>query len=89
MPLLAPLADDPPQFIIEGLLTLVIGIASIWMVHDFPHEARLLSPLEREFVLSRLRREQGLAGEGSFTKTITKKAFKDWKMYAMMLAYIG
>lgn len=76
-------------FIIEGLLTLVIGIASIWMVHDFPQQAKLLTPLEREFILSRLQREQGLAQEGTLNKRIVLKAFKDWKMYAMMLAYLG
>ena len=72
----------------EGLLTFVIGVASYWMVHDWPQEARLLTPLEREFILNRLAKEQGV-GEATLTKSIAKQAFLDWKMYAMMLAYIG
>ena len=58
------------------------------MVHDWPQEARLLTPLEREFILSRLAKEQGV-GDATLTKSITKQAFLDWKMWAMMLAYIG
>lgn len=67
------------QFIIEGLLTLIIGIASYWMVHDWPQEAKLLTPLEREFILTRLAKQQGV-GEATLNKTITKKAFLDWKV---------
>ena len=38
-------------FILEGLLTVVVGLASPWMVHDFPDTARFLN--ERESLLLR------------------------------------
>ncbi|OXG27858.1 hypothetical protein C367_02538 [Cryptococcus neoformans Ze90-1] len=76
-------------FIIEGLLTLVIAVASFWMIHDWPDRARFLTSLEKEMVLIRLKAEQGLASEGSYNKRIVKKAFKDWKTYCLMLMYIG
>lgn len=53
-------------FIIEGLLSLVIGCISPWMVHDWPEQARFLNPLERELVLQRLKDDTGLATQGSF-----------------------
>ena len=59
------------------------------MVHDWPDQARFLTPLERELVLHRLKAEQGLAGEGAFSMTVVKSALKDWKVYCMMLMYIG
>ncbi|KAL0243529.1 hypothetical protein I308_105495 [Cryptococcus tetragattii IND107] len=76
-------------FIIEGLLTFILAVASFWMIHDWPDRARFLTPLEREMVLTRLKAEQGLASEGSYNKRIVKKALTDWKTYCLMLMYIG
>ncbi|KAI9878340.1 MAG: hypothetical protein M1830_001199, partial [Pleopsidium flavum] len=45
-------------FIIEGLATVLIGIASFWMVHDFPDEARFLSDGDRARVIRRLKADQ-------------------------------
>lgn len=59
------------------------------MVHDWPEQARFLNPLEREMVLHRIRQEQGLAGEGTFSMKMIFKALKDWKVYCLMLMYIG
>lgn len=44
------------------------------MVHDWPDQAKFLTPLERECVLTRLRKEQGLAGEGTLNRKVVKKA---------------
>ncbi|OCF76535.1 hypothetical protein I204_02232 [Kwoniella mangroviensis CBS 8886] len=76
-------------FIIEGLLTFVIAVASFWMIHDWPDRAKFLTPIEREMVLVRLRQEQGLAAEGGFNWRVIKKALVDWKTYCLMLMYIG
>ncbi|OCF37720.1 hypothetical protein I317_04076 [Kwoniella heveanensis CBS 569] len=76
-------------FIIEGLITLVAGVLSFWMIHDWPDTAKFLTPLEREMVLVRLKQEQGLASEGKFTWRVIKKALVDWKTYCFMLMYIG
>ena len=40
-------------FILEGLLTVVFGVASFWMVHDFPDQARFLSDEDRARVVRR------------------------------------
>ncbi|WVN88810.1 uncharacterized protein L203_104023 [Cryptococcus depauperatus CBS 7841] len=76
-------------FIIEGLLTLVIAVASFWMIHDWPDTAKFLTPLEREMVLSRLKSEQGLGTGESYNKKAFKRALSDWKVYCLMLMYIG
>jgi hypothetical protein len=73
----------------EGILTMIIGIASFWMMQDWPDQAKFLTPLEREFVLSRLKREQGPAGEVTFGRRHLKQAFGDWKMWCLMIMYIG
>lgn len=76
-------------FIIEGLLTLIVAILSFFFVHDWPDKARFLSPLEREMVFQRLRREQGLANEGKFHSGPVVAALTDYKTYILMLIYIG
>ena len=73
----------------EGILTFLIAVGSIWMVHDWPDKARFLTPVEREMVISRIKQEQGLAGEGHFSRGPILAALKDWKTYCLMLVYIG
>ncbi|THH06942.1 hypothetical protein EW145_g3739 [Phellinidium pouzarii] len=45
-------------FIIEGLFTVVIAIASFWVVQDFPETAKFLTEEERAFVINRLQSDQ-------------------------------
>lgn len=68
---------------------MVVGIASIWMMHDWPDQARFLTPLERELVLFRLKKDQVVSGEAQLNRGIVKAAFADWKMWCLMIMYIG
>lgn len=40
-------------FILEGLLTILIGIGSFFLVSDFPSQARWLDEDERQFIMAR------------------------------------
>lgn len=48
-------------FILEGIATIVIGIAAYFLVADFPADARWLSAEEREFVIGRTGTDEGVA----------------------------
>ena len=37
-------------FIIEGLITIVAGIASFWMIQDFPNTAKFITEEERAYI---------------------------------------
>ncbi|EIW68677.1 hypothetical protein TREMEDRAFT_44495 [Tremella mesenterica DSM 1558] len=76
-------------FIFEGILTLIVAILSFWFIHDWPEQARFLTPLEKELLLVRMKQDQGLAGEGTFSKKVVFAALKDYKTYVLMLMYIG
>lgn len=77
-------------FILEGLLTVVIGIVSLWLVHDFPHEAKFLSPDDRARVIRRLRLDnQASAGHEDFHMKYFWQAVKDWKTWLGMVIYMG
>lgn len=76
-------------FIMEGILTFIAGVASFVMIHDWPDRARFLTPLEREFVLLRLKQDTGLGTSGNFSWKVTFSALKDWKTLAFSLCYVG
>lgn len=77
-------------FILEGLLTILIGIASLWMVFDFPDEARFLSDIDRERVIRRLKADQqSSAKHEDFKMSYFWEAIKDWKTYTSMMIYMG
>lgn len=77
-------------FIIEGGLTVLIGMVSYKMVHDFPYEARFLSAEDRARVLLRLKEDkQSSAEHEDFRMEYFWAAVKDWKTYVGMLIYMG
>jgi predicted MFS family arabinose efflux permease len=77
-------------FILEGLLTIVIGVISFWMVHDFPDEARFLSDTDRARVIRRLKMDQQSSAEHEdFQMRYLWQALRDWKMWLGMAIYMG
>ncbi|KAI2463084.1 MFS general substrate transporter [Annulohypoxylon bovei var. microspora] len=77
-------------FILEGLLTVVFGFASFWMVHDFPDQARFLSDDDRIRVVRRLKLDQQSSAEHEEWKmSYLIAGLKDWKMWLGMVIYMG
>ncbi|KAF2682170.1 MFS general substrate transporter [Lentithecium fluviatile CBS 122367] len=77
-------------FIIEGLGTLAVGVATYWMVADFPDEATFLEPDERARVLYRLQQDkQASASHEKMKNAHVKQALTDWKTYFYMAIYGG
>jgi sugar phosphate permease len=77
-------------FIIEGVITILVGIVSFWMVYDFPDEATFLSDDDRARVLLRLKRDQQHSAEHEeFKLDYLWAAVSDWKTYVGMLIYMG
>lgn len=77
-------------FILEGLLTILFGVASFWMVHDFPDDARFLSEVDRARIVRRLKMDQQASAEHEeFKVSYLWDALKDWKMWLGMVIYMG
>lgn len=69
-------------FILEGLATVLIALASFWMVHDFPDEATFLSDDDRRRVIRRLKEDkQSSAEHEEFKIAYVWATLKDWKTY--------
>ncbi|KAI1756528.1 major facilitator superfamily domain-containing protein [Xylaria castorea] len=77
-------------FILEGLLTIIVAVASYWMVHDFPDDARFLSEDERSRVIRRLKQDQQSSAEHEeWSSRYLYAGLKDWKMWLGMVIYMG
>jgi len=77
-------------FILEGLVTIVVGIVSYWLVHDFPTEAKFLSDDDRLRVLRRLAADQqASAHHEKFNMKFFWESVKDWKTYMFAIIYMG
>ncbi|KAK0239153.1 MFS general substrate transporter [Armillaria nabsnona] len=77
-------------FILEGLITVVAGIASFWIIQDFPDTAKFLSEEERTVVVRRLQGDDqfSAAGEKLKMKYIVQ-SLVDWKTYVGIVIYAG
>lgn len=77
-------------FIIEGLATILISIASFWMVHDFPDDATFLSDADRARVIRRLKLDkQSSAEHEQFKMEYFWAAVKDYKTWLLSIVYMG
>ncbi|KAF8575199.1 MFS general substrate transporter [Ramaria rubella] len=77
-------------FILEGLATVLAGVASFWIIQDFPDTATFLTEKERAFVVRRLQQDDqfSAAGEKLKWKWIWDSLL-DWKTWIGMLVYTG
>ncbi|KAF5323566.1 hypothetical protein D9611_005788 [Ephemerocybe angulata] len=77
-------------FILEGLATVLLSIASFWMVQDFPDNAKFLTEIERVYVIRRLQADSKYSASGeAFKRSYIWQSLKDWKTYVAMGLYMG
>ncbi|KAH0344322.1 MFS general substrate transporter, partial [Aureobasidium melanogenum] len=75
-------------FIIEGILTTVVGILARFWVCDWPETAKFLTE-ERLLLTSRLHADSGEAIMNRLDKAATRRIFTDWKIYCGVIMYLG
>ncbi|KAF8075132.1 MFS general substrate transporter [Lyophyllum atratum] len=77
-------------FILEGLATVLAGIASFWIIQDFPDTAKFLSEAERTVVVRRLQGDDQFSAAGEKLKMkYIWKSLRDWKTWLGMVVYMG
>lgn len=77
-------------FIIEGIVTVVVGVISFWMVHDFPDNSTFLSADDKARVIRRLKQDQqGSAEHEDFKMAYFWAAVKDYKTWLQCIIYMG
>ncbi|KJA23556.1 hypothetical protein HYPSUDRAFT_201281 [Hypholoma sublateritium FD-334 SS-4] len=77
-------------FILEGLLTVIAGAMSFWIIQDFPDTAKFLTEAERTVVIRRLQQDNQFSAAGEkFKFKYVIMSMKDWKTWLGMLVYMG
>ncbi|WWD06976.1 hypothetical protein V865_005073 [Kwoniella europaea PYCC6329] len=73
-------------FIVEGVVTIGCGMIGACFMPEFPHNARLLKPIEREYAVWRLEMEAGAGEANEDTSTLGgfKLALLDPKVWTMV-----
>ncbi|KAG0692559.1 major facilitator superfamily domain-containing protein [Suillus ampliporus] len=78
-------------FYIEGGITIFVAICAIFILPDFPHNTRWLTPEERALAISRLA-EDGYGKNDELEKQTTMQglwdAVSDWKVWWISAAFI-
>ncbi|KAH6974271.1 major facilitator superfamily domain-containing protein [Ilyonectria sp. MPI-CAGE-AT-0026] len=81
-------------FILEGILTVLMGCTIPFLLPDSPQAAKFLTVTETDTVISRLQHDAGPASakigiDDSFKWAFLKEALLDWKIYLACIIFWG
>ncbi|KAK5661727.1 hypothetical protein OQA88_9827 [Cercophora sp. LCS_1] len=80
-------------FIIEGILTVAVGIGGYWLLVDFPDSKRnnwsFLGQREKDWVCARVHADRGDVKVPAFDIWAYLKCGKDWKVWAYALLFFN
>jgi MFS family permease len=76
--------------ILEGIPTVLLGVAVIWWLADDPESAHYLSPDERALIQARMRRQVGhTKSSNQMHKADVYEGLKDWKIWLFCIGQFG
>ncbi|KAL4954229.1 major facilitator superfamily domain-containing protein [Aspergillus filifer] len=85
-------------FILEGILTVLVGAIAPFTMYDFPETAKFLTDEERKYVIFALRnqtngndafREEVVEETAKFRGKYVLDALRDWQIYVALFMYWG
>lgn len=78
-------------FIIEGLMTVVLGFILPFVMWDSPEKANFFSDSERAYFTKRLRLDYNTGGKDGekFKWIYLRQALTDWKIYLSVVVFWG
>ncbi|KAI8801779.1 major facilitator superfamily domain-containing protein [Cladochytrium replicatum] len=76
-------------FLLEGLPTILFGVATWWVLPDFPSTAKFLTDRERKIANERLKRENVDPDEVEFSWHQFTSTVSDAKVWIWMILYIS
>ncbi|THZ84376.1 MFS general substrate transporter [Aureobasidium pullulans] len=68
-------------FILEGIATVLIGVAAFWFIVDWPQKSTFLAPDEKAYVEARLKADSDASNTEHFEWSEVWKAFRDPKVW--------
>ncbi|KXH25408.1 major facilitator superfamily transporter [Colletotrichum nymphaeae SA-01] len=76
-------------FVIEGLITILFGVACIWVLPDRPHNTRWLTPRERDVATWRMMRDGNRTHGKVHWRTTAAQLTGDWRLWLNIAIYMG
>lgn len=76
-------------FILFGAITIVVGIAGIIFIVDFPDRATFLNEDQKHLILTRIQRDRGDAKPDPVTLAKLRKYLTDWKVWVFGLMFMS
>ncbi|KAH7908986.1 MFS general substrate transporter [Hygrophoropsis aurantiaca] len=77
-------------FILEGIATIVVAVAALFILVDFPDTAKFLTQEERAFIIWRKKYDNSSVGEEeNFAPRHVWAAFADWQVWLHILVYMS
>ncbi|GAA5913374.1 hypothetical protein JCM8208_004745 [Rhodotorula glutinis] len=77
-------------FMSGGLATLVVGVASFWLISDYPNECGWLTQEEKEWLIYRRATDNSKVGEAEHvSKSFIWSAFSTWQTWLSIGYYLG
>ncbi|KAL4900423.1 hypothetical protein BDW74DRAFT_188271 [Aspergillus multicolor] len=88
-------------FILEGILTVLVGVVAPFAMHDFPETAKFLTDEERKYVIHALRTQtqtstvhevhygEAVQEQAKFRMKYVLDALSDWQIYVGLFMYWG
>lgn len=80
-------------FLVQGLITCVLGIAAYWLLVDFPDSKRktwsFLGQRERQWVVDKIQRDRGDTVIPKFNLGSFLKGGADWKIWAYAMIFFN
>jgi hypothetical protein len=68
-------------FIIEGILTVVVGLVSKFWIVNWPENSKFLNEEERAMLVQKLLSDAGNAHMNRLDRNAARRVFTDWKIY--------
>ncbi|KAG6828257.1 hypothetical protein H0H92_008645 [Tricholoma furcatifolium] len=75
-------------FIIEGTITLFLGVISWFFIPNFPDQNKFLSPEQTALVLRRIEEDRGDSIPDTITVSKVFKHLSDWKLWAFGIIFM-
>lgn len=76
-------------FILEGIMTVIIGVVAYFFLQDFPDKATFLTEAERTIIITRIQRDRGDATPDPLTPRKALKYLLDPKIWCFSVMFAG
>ncbi|PVV00172.1 hypothetical protein BB559_000069 [Furculomyces boomerangus] len=76
-------------YFVEGLISIILAVLMFFILVDYPDRASFFTPEEKELIIRRLNKNQGMASHTKPTLKATLTVLADWKIYVNAIIVFG